>query len=157
MCEATTIIMGVTALVGAYSSVQQGKAAEEMGNYRAKQAQADANAERGAAQVEADLIRKKARATASAANAQMAANGIDVTADGTATEINKSIWQDAEQDAQMGIFGANDRAEHINAQGEADKIAGEQAKQAGYMDAAVTIGSAASKMNWKTMGGGDGK
>lgn len=153
MCEPTTIIMGVTAVLGAYSQVQQGKAAEAMGDYQQEQAQADAAAERGAAQVEAELIRKKARATVGAATAQMAASGLDVTADGTATEINKTIYQSAEYDAQMGIFGANDKANHINAQGEADKIAGQVKKDAGYIGAVTTLGSAASQMDWKSMAG----
>lgn len=156
MCEPTTIVMLGAAALGAYGQVQQGKAAEAMGEYQADQAAADARAEQGVAQVQADLIRKKARQTASAANAQMAANGLDVTADGTATEINKTIYRDAETDAQMAIFGAADRANRINAQGEADKISGEQQKDAGYINAATTLASAAVKTDWKTMKVKDG-
>lgn len=135
----------------AYSSIEEGKAAEEMGDYKADQAQADANAEKGVAQVNASIIRRQAQRTSSAANAQMAANGVDITAGGTAEEINKDITTRAETDAQMGIFGANDKASRINAQGEADKIAGEQAKDAGYVNALESIGGAYAKTDWKTM------
>lgn len=151
MCNPAVIPWAMAAFQ-AYSSVEEGKAAEEMGDYKADQAQADANAERGVAQVNASIIRRQAQRTSSAANAQMAANGVDITAGGTAEEINKDISTRAETDAQMGIFGASDKANRINAQGEADKIAGEQAKDAGYVNALEAIGSAAYKTDWKTMG-----
>lgn len=150
MCNPALFMLGMAAVQG-YTAIEEGKAAEEMGDYKADQAQADANAERGVAQVNASIIRRQAQRTSSAANAQMAANGVDITAGGTAEEINKDISTRAETDAQMGIFGATDKANRINAQGEADKIAGQQAKDASYIDAATTLGSAVVKTDWKTM------
>jgi hypothetical protein len=150
MCNPALFMLGMAAVQG-YTSIEQGKAAEDMGEYQQDQANADADAAKGAAQVDASIIRRQARRTTSAANAQMAANGVDITGGGTAEEINKDISTRAETDAQMGIFGAADRASRINAQGEADKIAGEQKKDASYIDAATTLGSAVVKTDWKTM------
>lgn len=150
MCNPALFMLGMAAFQG-YTAIEEGKAAEDMGEYKADQAQADADAAKGAAQVDASIIRRQARRTSSAASAQMAANGIDITATGTAEEINKDITTRAETDAQMGIFGALDKANRINAQGEADKIAGQQAKDASYIDAATTLGSAVVKTDWKTM------
>lgn len=153
MCGPAAAMWGMAAL-SAYSSVQQGKAAEDMGNYQADQAQADAEAAKGVARVEADQIRKQARRANSAANAQMAANGVLLGVGGTAEEINKDITSRAETDAQMGIFGAADKANRINAQGEADKVAGEEAGKAGYVNALETLASTGQKTDWKLMGDG---
>lgn len=150
MCNPALAMLGIAAVQG-YTSIEEGKAAEDMGEYKADQAQADADAAKGVAMVDASIIRRQARRTQSAANAQMAANGLDITAGGTAEEINKDITTRSETDAQMGIFGAVDKANRINAQGEADKVAGQQAKSASYIDAATTLGSAVVKTDWKTM------
>jgi hypothetical protein len=144
--------MLIGAGVSAYGQVQQGKQAEAMGDYQADQAAADASAERGAAQVEADMIRKAAGRQAAAQRAALAASGVEATGEGTALTIQEDTYQSANQDAAMGIYGAADRARRINAQGDADKISGEMQNKAAKIGAAATVLSAASNngKGWKT-------
>ena len=151
MCEPTAIVMLAGAALGAYGQIQQGKQAEAMGDYQQQQAMADANAERGAAEVEADLIRKAARRQVSAANAALAASGVEVSGEGTALDISKDIYESANRDAAMAIYGAADRSRRINAQGEADKISGEAMNTASKIGAASTLLQAASNngKGWK--------
>ncbi len=79
-----------------------------MANYQAAQAEADAEASKAAAKVEADRIRKAGREQAAAANASLAASGVE-TGEGTALRITSGITEDAEQDAFQTILTGNTR------------------------------------------------
>ena len=139
------------AAVGAYSSIQQGKQQKEWGDYQAKQAEADAAADKSAAQVHAEKIRKMARIQAGEASASLAGSGVDV-GEGTAVNINKDIYANAEEDAVMTIFGGSDRAARGNAEAAAYRAKGSQAQQAGYLNATSSIlgGVSVAAKGWKT-------
>lgn len=143
--------------VGTYSAIRQGEQQKEWNNYQAKQAEADAKAEKSAAEVQADKIRKMARIQASEANASLASSGVDV-GEGTAVNINKDIYGNAEEDAVQTIFGGADRAARGNAQAQGYRIKGSQAQQAGYLNAASTILATGAVMarGWKTSMSADG-
>lgn len=151
MCEPTTLIMAAGTVFSAYSAIQQGKQQEEWADYQARQAEADARAERSAAEVHAEKIRKMARIQASEANASLAGSGVEV-GEGTALNINKDIYTNAEEDAVMTIFGGIDRAARGNAEAAGYRTKGSQARSAGYTNAASTILGAAGSMSkgWKT-------
>ena len=152
MCEAVTVAMTVAStLLGAYSQVQQGKSQKEWANYQADQAEADARAERGAAEVQADKIRKMARRQQSEATAALAASGVDV-GEGTAVHINREIYEGAEEDALTTIFGGVDREKRGYAQASADRSRGSQAASAGYLGATNTLLGGAYRIGsgWKT-------
>lgn len=150
MCEPTTIMMAASAVVGAYSAIQQGEQQKDWANYQAAQAEADAKAEKGAAEVHAEKIRKMARIQASEANASLAGSGVQV-GEGTAVNINKDIYANAEEDAVMTIFGGSDRAARGNAEAAGYRLKGSQAQQAGYLNATSTVLGAAGGMakGWK--------
>jgi hypothetical protein len=144
MCTGISMaLMAVSAAAGAVSSIQQGRQQKAWADYQAEQAQADANAERGAAEVQAEKIRKMARIQAGEARAQLAGSGVDV-GEGTALNINADIYGRAEEDAVMIIFGGADRAKRGEAEASGLKMKGAQAQQAGYLNAASSVLSAAS-------------
>lgn len=143
--------MATGTILSAYSSYQQGENQKDWADYQAKQAEADANADKSAAEVHAEMIRKMARRQAGEATASLAGSGVDV-GEGTALNINKEIYGNAEEDAMLTIFGGSDRAARGNAEAAGYRLKGSQAQQAGYLNATSTIlGSAGSVASgWKT-------
>lgn len=133
MCDPVTMMVAGTAIT-AGSAIQQGEQAAAMGNYQNAQAQADAEAAKGDALIQARQIREAGKRQRSAATAASAASGFSIN-DGTAELINNQIDQAAEQDALTAILGGNSQAQRLRAQGEAAKIGGENARTAGYMSA----------------------
>lgn len=147
MCTGTTFAlyaMAAAATVSAASSIHQGSQQNAWHKYQASQADADAKAEKSAAEVHAEKIRKMARRQAGEATAALAASGVDV-GEGTSLNINKEIYADAEEDALMTIFGGADRALRGRAEAAGHRIKGRQAQQAGNVEAASTILSAYGK------------
>lgn len=131
--------------------MQAGKQQEAWGNYQAKQAEADANAERGAGQVEAERIRKLGKRQKAEADAGFAGSGIAIN-EGTPLDINRDITQGAEQDAFMAIVGGNDRGARLDADAMGARIGAKNAKRAGYLGAAATVlqGAATVASGWKS-------
>lgn len=151
MCEPTTIVMAVGAVVGAYSKIQQGKGEKQFADYQAKQEDADAKAEMGAAQVEAQRIRDQGKRARSAARAGLAASGVDVDS-GSAIKIDQQVANDAEYDAQLTLLGGADRQARGNASAINTRNKGSEARTAGYVGAFTDLASAGSSMagGWKT-------
>lgn len=140
--------------ISAGAAIHQGETQKNYNNYLASQAQADARAEQGAAQVEAERIRKAAREQRAEAIATIASGGVDVNS-GTALKIDQRISRDAEEDAALTILYGKDKAVRLSAESDAYRMQGKQAQTAGYVSAAGTLLSSAGKQygNWK-MGGG---
>ena len=136
----TALLIG-SAVVAGGSAIMQGQQAKAMGNYQAEQARADADAAAASAKLEAANIRKAGERQRSSARAALAASGVNVDT-GTAELINKEITQDAEQDALTTIQTGANRGRMINAEGQAARIAGNNAATAGYLNAASTAMSA---------------
>jgi hypothetical protein len=146
-----TALLLASAGMGAMSAISQGNQAAAMGRYQQDQAAADANAATAAAQLEAANIRKAGDRQRSSARAALAASGVNVDA-GTAEQINTEIQQNAEQDALTTIQTGVNRGRVINAEGQAARIAGNNARTAGYMNAASTAlsaGSTAQRTGWR--------
>lgn len=145
----------VSAGVSAYSQDQQGKQQESWANYQAAQGEADANAERGAAQVEAERIRKAGKRAQSEARAGLAASGVDLGSE-SAVRIDQEIGRGAEEDALLTIAGGNDTSARLRAGAAADRIRGSQAAGAGRLGAASSLiaGASSAAGNWKTMKAG---
>lgn len=134
MCEPTTMLLIAGTAVSAMSSINQGRQAAAMGNYQNAQAQADADATKGEAELQARQIRDAGKRQKSAATAASAASGFSVD-DGTAELINNQIDQGSEQDALTTILAGKSNAGRLRAQGEMAKIQGKNARTAGYMSA----------------------
>lgn len=154
MCTGTSFAlyaMAASAAVSAVSAIQQGQQQKEWGDYQAKQAEADAKAEKSAAEVHAEKIRKLARIQASEANASLAGSGVDV-GEGTAININKDIYANAEYDALTTILNGADAARRGEAAAAGYRLRGQQARQAGNLGAASSVLGGAMKIaeGWKT-------
>ena len=146
-----TAILMASAGLGAVSAISQGNQAAAMGKYQAEQAAADANAARESAKLEAAQIRKAGEKQRSSARAALAASGVNVDT-GTAELINTEIQQNAEQDALTTIQTGVNRSRAINAEGEAARISGRNARTAGYLNAGSTALSAfstAQRTGWR--------
>src|SRR3546814_17477886 len=99
---------------------QEKCAHQEWGNAKvaADQAEGDARAEQGAAQVEAERIRREGTRQRSKAVAAAAAAGVDVDSP-TALKIDQEITANAEEDAWTVIANGGDRARRLNQHGQA--------------------------------------
>lgn len=151
MCEPTTIIMGIAAVVGAYATYQSGETQEDFAEYEAEQREADAKAEAGAAQVEADRIRKAGRKAAAEANAAIAASGAQLSSAGSLA-INREIYRGAEEDAYFALIGGKDRAARLNASAGLSRARGKAASNAGTLGAFSTAlsGAAGVANQWRS-------
>lgn len=155
MCEPTTIATITIALLSAgaaaYTANQSGKQQEAWGNYQAAQGEADARAEKGAGQVEAERIRKLGKRQIAEAMAAYAGSGIDIS-EGTPLDINRDIEAGVEEDAALAIMGGNDRALRLGAQAQGDRIGAGNARTAGRLNAANSLlqGASGAMGGWKS-------
>lgn len=153
--ETALIVATVAAgAMSAYSTIQQGKQANLNAEAQAEQAAADANTERSAAVVQAERIRKLARIQQGEATASLAASGVEV-GEGTALNINREIYENAEEDAILTVMGGQNRANRLNADASNYRLAGRQAKSNAYGQAAGTLLStgASAYSGWKSTSG----
>ena len=146
MCGAMAVMSAAavaSAVASGYSQYQQGQSQKKWGDYQANQAQADANAERSLAEVEAGRIREAARKQRGGAKAALAASGIDVN-EGISSKIDKEIVAGGEHDAMLAIFGGVDAQKRGYAQASALRSQGRQAATAGRIGLGTSLLGAAS-------------
>lgn len=164
MCDPVTIGFLVASAIGTgvqlYGQDTQAKQQEANLKFSADQANADAAAEKGAAMVEAERIRKAGKIQRAQATAAAAASGVDVNSP-TALKINDEITANAEQDAMLTILGGVDRGNRLNQQAQADRYGASAARTAGRVNQFSTLLSSAATFTnngqgWKRAGGGGG-
>ncbi|EPK5524051.1 TPA: hypothetical protein ACIJY7_004193 [Klebsiella pneumoniae] len=141
MCTGVEIAAIGASVLAAGGAVYSGQQQKKMSNYQAAQAEADAEASQKAARVEAERIRKAGARQAAAANAAMAAYGVE-TGEGTALRITSGIAEDAEQDAYQTILNGVNSSNRLQAQAQADRISGRNAATAGNISAGSSLLSA---------------
>lgn len=137
MCTGATVALLAAAAIGTGTAIYSGQQQKAAMKYQADQAEADAIAEKGAAQVRAEKIRERARAQAAAAKAAIAASGVNVNSE-TANLINEDIIKRGEMDAETGVTDSLDAAARLRAQATSLRISGSSAQTAGYANAAST-------------------
>ena len=154
MCTGVEIALVASSVLAAGGAVASGQQQKKMANYQAAQAEADAEASKAAAKVEAERIRKAGRQQASAANAALAASGVE-TGEGTALRVTSGITGDAEQDAYQTILNGVNSSNRLQAQAQADRISGSNAATAGNISAGSSLLAGGSKAynGWKTRQG----
>ncbi|UTJ53346.1 hypothetical protein NLZ12_06385 [Klebsiella pneumoniae] len=154
MCTGVEIALVASTVLAAGGAAYSGQQQKKMANYQAAQAEADADASKAAAKVEAERIRKAGREQAAAANASLAASGVE-TGEGTALRITSGITEDSEQDAYQTILNGANSASRLQAQAQADRFSGNNAATAGYIDAGSSLlsGGAKAYNGWKTRQG----
>lgn len=147
------VVYGVMAAATAYSvytTQQSGKQAALNADAQSDQAQADADNAASAARVQADRIRKMARINAGSANASLAASGVEV-GEGSAININQDIYGNAEEDAALTIFNADEAKKRGYVDASNLSLAGQQARsQANSQSIGTVLQAGASMgMDWK--------
>lgn len=154
MCTGVEIALVASSVLAAGGAAASGiQQQQKMANYQADQANADAEAARASARVQADRIRKAGREQAAQANAALAASGVE-TGEGTALRITSGITGDAEQDAYTTILNGMNTGARYNAQAQADRLSGRNAATSGYINAGSSLLSAAGTgySGWKKAG-----
>lgn len=137
MCTGIMIAMIAATAVSTYAAYESGQQQKAAGEYAAEQAQADANAERGAAQVMADKIRKAGEKARSDAQAALASSGASVDSI-SADAIDADIVSAYEEDALVSMYSGGNRARSREAEGQSARIAGRNAANNATMQAAST-------------------
>ncbi len=138
MCNPAAIVAVIGVVVSAYGMQQQSNTQEAIFEHQADQERADANAERGAAQVQAERIRKIAKLQRAQAQGQLAASGVDVN-EGTALVIDREIVRNSEEDAFLTIAGGNDRALRLENDALLNKMKSRSTNRAGNIATASTV------------------
>lgn len=111
MAQAAAVAAVALPMIGsAYSTYTQYQQAKGM----ARQASADANAAQGQGRLEAARIRRAGESQVSSANAQAAANGLELGT-GVVETVDNHIVQASEQDAWSTIFNYNNKSNQLNA------------------------------------------
>jgi hypothetical protein len=158
VCAAVAAIAG--AVIGAGVAIHgqevQKNQLEANAAHDAEQAAADAAAQKGAAQVEAERIRKAAKQQRAQAVAAAAASGVDVNSP-TAVKIDETVNKNAETDAALTLYNGADTAARINQQGQASLInAKAQGKAIGTQQIGTLLSGVSAATNygqgWKKAG-----
>lgn len=144
-------IYAATAAVAAGAAINQSQRQSNYNDYLADQAAADAEAAKGAAQVEAARIRRQARQQRAEAIAALAQSGVDVNS-GTALVIDKEIARGGEEDAYLSLTGGSNSALRLNAEAGGYRTSAGAAKTAGYVNATTSLlqGATNNGKGWKT-------
>lgn len=148
MCDPITLAVAATGL-SATSSVLGGMQQSAMMKGQAAQANADADAEKGAAMVRAEKIRKMTKSNAASARAALAASGVSLDSQ-TSTMINQDILKRGEEDAQVNINDATDTASRLRASARSLKSSARQAVIGGIASGVGSVlqTGAAIKSGW---------
>lgn len=127
-----------SSLLSAFGNVQEGRQTQQYDDYRARQAEADAAAERGAAVVRARKVRKAGVLAQGETTAAYGGSGIDVNS-GSALAVKEQLSRNISEDATAELLTGERRALSLEAQAEADRAAGRNARASGNLGAARSL------------------
>ena len=137
LAAAAPYIAAATTVVGAYSSIQQGKAQEANQKLIALQQEREANETQVEAQRQAQQERKRAKYVRSRAIAVAGASGAGVS-DPTVSDILSDIDTEGEMNALNALWSGDATASSLRAGAGARRRSGRAASTAGYTSAATT-------------------
>jgi len=132
------ILMGTGTIMSAYGSYQQGKALNELGEYKASQYEAKSTQERAKGQHSAEKQRRRTKLAQSRAQALAASSGAGAT-DPTAAGIMADLAGEGELNAQYEIYKGEDGARMAKMGADVSRFEGAQFEQAGKIGAFSTI------------------
>lgn len=138
MCDpGTAMIVGSTALQ-ATGALAQGQQMKSYNNYRADQANADADYERGMGVVRAGKVRKAGRYQQGAVTAGYAGAGVDVNS-GTPAAVGERLQRDISEDAVTQLLTGQRRGAQLDAQAAGDRAAGKNAVTNSLLSATSSV------------------
>ena len=143
MCEPTTILLAVSAVVGAVTAISAGQQQQKMANRQAQEVLNQGAYREDAAKAQADKIRRAGLAQRGEAKAALAAGGVKLS-EGTALEIDKTIATRSEEDALSSILSGERAGSSARSEADMLKTAGENAVNNSYGKAASTVLQAGS-------------
>ena len=152
MCTGMEIFTLISGGMQMMSSISKGQQQQDMANYQASQAQADAQVEREVAQVNADKIRKAAKSQQSSARSALAASGV-VADSGTPLVIQGDIIERGEGDALTELLTGVRKGQKLDTEASGLRVAGGNAKAQGYSSAAGSLLATGGSMGSKYGGG----
>ena len=153
MCfSAMTMFQIAASAMSAMSAMNKGSQQQDMANYQAAQANADAQAEREVGQVNADKIRKAAKSQQSSARSALAASGVVADA-GTPLTIQGDIINRGEGDALTELLTGVRKGQRLDSEASGLRVAGSNAKAQGYAGAAGSLLATGGKLGSKYGGG----
>lgn len=149
------VMMAAATALSAYSSIRAGAAAKDQADYESAQAEADARAEKAAAEVRANRIRDMVEEQRGSARAAIAASGVDVN-EGTPVLLESEITRRGEEDAVLEILGGEAARQRGYAYAQGLRYRGRRERTAGYLGAASSLLRAGGSIysNWQSGGGG---
>jgi hypothetical protein len=148
MAAALPYIAAAGATIAAYSSVQQGKAANRAAQFEAGQMEHNAKEARAASQRDAMEQRRRAEVAQSRALAVAAASGAGAL-DPTVIELIGDIEAEGDLNARTALYAGEERGKGMEAQAGARRYEGAEMKRAANMKAFSTILSSAGSFAGK--------
>lgn len=144
LAAALPYVAAASTALGVYSTVQQGKAQQDLLNQQAEQREEDAKAAQAEAQRESLIERRKAKNLMSRARAVAGASGAG-SSDPTVTNILTNIETQGEVNALNALYSGNATARGLRSGAAMARNEGSAARTASYMDAAsIGLGGATS-------------
>lgn len=143
MCEPTTILLAVTAVVGAVGAMASAQSQEAMHEYNAEVAEGNARAEEAAGALEEYRIRDDVKRALAGMQAENAKSGFQLT--GTPLLVAAESAKTGELDALTARFSRQLRASNMKAQAGLDRMSASAKKTEGYFGAASYLLGGATK------------
>lgn len=124
--------------LSAGAAVKSGYDQNQLMKYQARQQDADAGAERSAASLRADQIRKAAERQRSKATGAIAASGVRI-GEGSAGDAEAYITRTGEYDALSEIIEGAYRGDRLRADADISRQIGRNAQTSGWLNAGGTV------------------
>lgn len=125
-------------VLGGIGSIQQGRAANAMAKFEARQLEQQAGQVRAAGQRDAEERVREARLAQSRALAVAGASGGSVS-DPNVLRVLSGIAAEGQRGFQTEMYNAGTQAENLRAQAVATRASGKAARNAGYIGAASNV------------------
>lgn len=147
-------VSAIGTAVGTYSAVASADAQEDAAFANAKNDKMQANIAAEQAQIEADQVRRNNRIRLGMARANAAKNGVDISG-GSAEDVFNDLAVQGELEALSTSYAGQTQSAYLRNRARMSRWEGRQAKSAGYLNAASTLLSGASKTynTYKTASG----
>lgn len=135
---AEVVVLGIAAAVSAFSSIRQGQAAKEAGDFNARQA--EQNARLTTLQGAEDERRVRAMSAKQIGETRASIGANNLTLDGSPLDILQESAQNAERDALNIRVGASRRSQILQENAAMERRQGAGAQVTGYLSAAGQLG-----------------
>lgn len=143
---AAAVAMWVSTALAAASTAYAAVSARNQAKAQSKQAEQNARNAESAGRVEASRIRELGKKQASAAQAQMASNGLDLNAENTVVDvIEDDISLNSSKDAWTSFFNAKNQSAQYKTDASAYKAQARNATVSGILNTGSTILSGAGQ------------